>query len=123
MFVPQSVRRIEKTVLDEYHKHCGLMRRPHDLSIGHLLKVYGDVVRDFERSKGTDAVFYRNRFIVNSLAHGVAHCFRWLNEAAEPQVLLPKASWQTLDQEAVEFLTWGAKYALLANGRNRPSTH
>jgi hypothetical protein len=45
---------------------------------------------------------------------GLGHCIRWVPKAHNRRIRLPKATWQELDREALEFLVWGMQYHTLS---------
>ena len=110
----QAIRDIENQVLDQHHKTFGLLSRPEDVAIEHILKMYGEGLRHYERTKGSGREFRGQRYIVESLSHGLSHCFRWLAAQPERTILLPDMSDATLDREAHELLLWSANYEGLA---------
>ena len=112
----ERIRQVERDVLDQEHRRLDLINRRSPLAIGHLLKVYGDAVRDVNRGVDTKT-FIHARFKVNMIGYGLGHCLRWLLENQVTSVVLPAEQCEVLDREAAEFLGWGTAYALLANDR------
>lgn len=107
---------VEREVLDQEHRRLALFCRRSPLAVGHLLKIYGDAIRDANRGVNTKT-FVEARFKINMLGYGLGHCLRWLLANQVASVVLPAERWEVLDREAAEFLGWGTTYALLANDR------
>jgi hypothetical protein len=112
----ELIWQVERDVLDQQHRQLDLFRRRSPLAVGHLLKVYGDGIRDVNRGVDT-RTFVEARFKVNMMGYGLGHCLRWLLENQVTSVVLPAERWEVLDREAAEFLGWGTAYSLLANDR------
>ena len=112
----ELIWQVERDVLDQEHRRLGFISRRSPLAVGHLLKVYGDAVRDVSRGVDT-RTFIEARFKINMMGYGLGHCLRWLLENQVASVILPAERWDVLDREAAEFLGWGTAYALLANDR------
>jgi hypothetical protein len=110
----QAIRRVEREVLDRYHKQFDLLLRPDEVAIRFILMAYGDALRHYERVRGEGALFRGQRYWVQSFTHGLSHCLRWL--AAEPsrQIVVPAASPEQVYQEAKKLLLWSANYEALA---------
>ena len=109
-----AIHDVERDVLDQHHKQFDVLLRPDDVAIRFILMAYGDALRHYERVRGEGALFRGQRYWVQSFAHGLSHCFRWL--AAEPsrQILIPAASPEQVYQEAKKLLLWSAQYEALA---------
>ena len=110
----ELIRQVEDDVLDQEYRHFDLLSRRSWLAVGHLFKVFGDIVRDLNRRIGVD-LFSQARFVVNSNVYGLEHCLRWLLQNQVKLVVLPTENWKTLDNESTKFLIWGTKYSFLAN--------
>jgi hypothetical protein len=66
----ELIRQVEKDVLDQEYRRLALFRRRSPLAVGHLLKVYGDAIRDVNRGVDTKT-FIRSRFKVNMIGYGL----------------------------------------------------
>lgn len=110
----KKIREVEGDVLDQHHKQFNLLKRPYESALEHILCVYGDAVRKFEQQKGRGATFRRQRYVINTFTHALSHCFRWIEEEAPKEIVVPNISRNTLDEEAKSLLLWAAQYDNLA---------
>src|SRR5260370_1345752 len=110
----EIIRRVEQDILDPEFRKFNLRRRRSMLAVGHLLKVFGDSVRDLNRGIGVET-FEQARFRVNFMTYALGHCLRWLAESQVSSIAFPDERWETIDNEAAEFLRWGIEYTFIAN--------
>lgn len=106
-----QIRRVERELLDKEYSKFPLLRRDPTLAIGHLLKVVGDLWRDLGSARDSDQ--HGHRTLLELTLSGVGHCIRWINIFGTRELVLPPASWRSLDEEALDLLTWGTNYAQL----------
>lgn len=107
-----DIRQVERTVLDTEYKKFRLLHRPDDLTIFHLLKLFGDGYRILPKTDSFN--FYMNRHIwFKDSIDGLGHCFRWISREPQHQIILPDSSPLTLNKDTAEFLKWGINYSKL----------
>jgi len=107
----RTIRWVETNVLDTQYKKYKITLRPQDEAIPHLLKVTGDIWRELTNSPLQNNRVSKTTF--DNILGGLGHCIRWTINSPSRQVHLPRASYQELDREAVDFLRWGIHYHML----------
>lgn len=104
------IRRLEQEILDRKHESYIVLRRPHQEVIGHTLKLWGDLHRDFVSDNTKETPFHQKRDGMMRMTRAVSHCLRWFSEKRTQKIRLPNAHWRQLDEEALELIAWGIKY-------------
>jgi hypothetical protein len=110
----QTIRDIERRVLDKKYTQFSLFHRPPDTALAHLLKVYGHIERELKSNEAfKDMSFLKRVSVSQSMLSSLGHCVRWLATPPQQPIALPPATWQELDEEALRWLAWGKDYAKL----------
>lgn len=111
----ELIREVEATVLDRYHLGFELFRLPDETAIARLLKVFGDLHRDFQNDLSQSASEHgRSRFVLNKLFLGLCHALRWVAADAPPGIQVETTDWRGEDEKALACLQWSIQYASLA---------
>lgn len=105
----RAVRHLEKTVLDREYKRFNLIYRNDEVAILELFRVFGDTVRGMIHHLGPMTERQRQNQM-DGQAAALGHCFKWIAEEPEHNILLDEPSPQRVVQEALALLEWGVRY-------------
>lgn len=107
------IRKIEEDILDQNFLNYKLITYNETLSIPHLLKVYGDIVREFESNSSIERSDFALWKSLTLFLGGLNHCIRWVvNSRGED--LGNHLTFREKDEMALEFLCWGKNYNEIA---------
>jgi hypothetical protein len=114
MFVTDDLllRRLEAELVDREHLKCVLFRRGQQTAVSHLLKVFGDLLREYET--GSIDRPWATRLTMAQLTHeATEHALRWILAKCPVGTHRPGIDWEKKDDEAVALLQWAIQYAML----------
>lgn len=109
----ELIRNIEQTVLDTHHYSKPIFRKPAFQAIGHLLKVYGNLHRDFDSpafAKFSDQTLSQHVII---FSQALEWCVRWIATQCPNSTNASTDHWKTIDKQIISLLEWGVQYARL----------
>src|SRR5204863_5706744 len=102
----QLVRQLEAELLDRNHLGFAILRRGQQTAVSHLLKILGDILRDFETGK----IPSRSTMAMTTV-EAAEHAIRWVLSECQEGTHEPGVDWEQKDAEALDFLGWGVHYA------------
>ncbi|NFE79996.1 hypothetical protein FC820_09455 [Clostridium sporogenes] len=110
----KTIREVEENILDLEYKKYRILKRSYNTAIIHLLKVYGDLYRDFRSDDTLELSYYHKQYSLSFLTGGLARCIKWIaienNQLNEEHTIS-----REIDKEAIDFLIWGYNYERLTN--------
>ena len=107
------IREVEAQILDKHHEEQALLRRSQVEAVSHLLKMYGNIVREFLspelRQVPTNSWLTELEFWTRALEQSL----RWALEYCQANNRLSGESWRQIDEEALSLLSWAHSYVKL----------
>lgn len=107
----ELIREIEQNKLDVEFEKYPITDLIDDISIPYLLKIYGDIHREFVTFNRSDFVSRRELYV---LLQATGHCIRWVTSKIGHK-LEDNLTSEDLNNFALELLLWGREYSLVAN--------
>src|SRR5580692_9480020 len=106
----QLVRQLEAELLDKNHLTFKLLLRSQQTAVSHLLKILGDLLREYETGE-TDCSWSVRQTIANLTMEAAEHAIRWVLTKCVNGIHEPGEQWKEKDDEAIELLVWAIQYA------------
>src|SRR5262245_22900042 len=111
----ETIRRIEREVLDREFQRYRLLWLPEDLAITRMLKIVGDFSRMPLRTMDPSPERLSHLRVFSwFVPRGLSHCLRWISQECQPGRAIHGPHWRREDDEAAKFLNWGMVYGRLA---------
>src|SRR5262249_39317087 len=99
--------------LDKHHEGQPLLRRGELEAASHLLKVYGNVVRDFFSPELLQVPTDSWRTELELWTRALEQSLRWTLVHCQPRKQFSEDSWSQIDEEALSLLSWARSYVKL----------
>ena len=108
----QVVRQLEAELLDRNHLRFPIFRRGQQTAVSHLLKILGDVLREFEAAE-IDRPWSTRQTMAITTIEVAEHALRWVLSECGKGTHRPGIDWKQKDAEASDLLAWAVQYAQL----------
>ena len=107
------IRKVEREVLDTYHRTFALLRRSQKVAIVNLLRIHGNSLREMRRSyaASTDTAIITR---LNALTAGTTQAIRWALTETEANGDNYTVATPQLDRETMDLWVWATNYMSLA---------
>lgn len=116
-----DIRDIEANVLDKYYEKQPLLQRCQVEAVSHLLKLYGNLVRDFNSNEllqlSGDSWLTEQKLWIRALGQSL----RWVLKLCKSSITFSKDPWHTIDEEAFALLSWARLYIKLCDDHTAAS--
>jgi hypothetical protein len=108
-----KIREVEAQVLDKHHEGQPLLRRGELEAVSHLLKVYGNVIRDFRSPELLQLPTDRWLTELQLWTRALEQSLRWTLVHCLPKKEFSGDSWSEIDNEALSLLSLARSYVKL----------
>jgi hypothetical protein len=115
------IREVEAQILDKHHEKQPLLQKSHIEAVSHLLKTYGNLLREFhspEFSHMPDNTWLTEAHLF-TLA--LEQSLRWAHQHCQPHTERSGAPWAQIDDEALTLLLWARSYVKLCTDHTAAS--
>lgn len=107
------IREIEANIIDSYYQNFEILSWDDNYIVPHLMKIWGDVVREFKSPEMNNRSSFVARREINLYIQGLGWCIKWVlkNKNVRKKA---KLSYSTLGKKVHAALRWGIEYNILA---------
>ena len=117
----EGIRYVEANVLDKYYEKQPLLQRCQIEAVSHLLKVYGNLVREFDAAELLQLATNTWLTEQNLWSRALEQSLRWVLKHCKPSSTFSKDPWRTIDEEALLLLSWARSYVKLCDDHTSAS--
>lgn len=111
--IEACIRDVEINILDKYHENQPLLQRSQIEAISHILKVYGNILREFDLAESNQTRTGNRLTEEILLALALEQCLRWVLTSCKLISSSSQDSWQIIDEEAMSLISWARLYVKL----------